>query len=128
MDGLKDHEQMRLKELGAVPLEVMVREGGIATEDRFAADVLVVGSVLLLHRFVRSSAAAGTRIRWWHRWGSCCRYPRVYMYMWAGLARHGIGSQKHGPQRHDPQKHISNYGSCRAGTCAQSSAHDTTHN
>jgi hypothetical protein len=27
---------------------------------------------------------------------------QVYLYMWAGLARHGIGLQKHGPQRHDP--------------------------
>jgi hypothetical protein len=32
MDGLKDHEQMRLKKLGAVPLEVTVREGGITAE------------------------------------------------------------------------------------------------
>jgi hypothetical protein len=53
---------------------------------------------------------------------------RLYMYMWAGLARHGTGPQKHGPQRHGPQKHISNYGPCRASTCAQSSAHGTAHN
>jgi hypothetical protein len=54
--------------------------------------------------------------------------PEVYLYMWAGLARHGTGPQKHGPQRHGPQKHISNYGPCRASTCAQSSAHGTAHN
>jgi hypothetical protein len=52
----------------------------------------------------------------------------LYMYVWAALARHGTGPQKHGPQRHGPQKHISNYGPCRASTCAQSSAHGTTHN
>jgi hypothetical protein len=56
------------------------------------------------------------------------RTSPVYMYMWAGLARHGTGPQKHGPQRHGPQKHISNYGPCRASTCAQSSAHGTAHN
>jgi hypothetical protein len=54
--------------------------------------------------------------------------PYLYMYMWAGLARHGTSPRKHGPQRHGPQKHISNYGPCRASTCAQSSAHDTAHN
>jgi hypothetical protein len=52
----------------------------------------------------------------------------LYLYMWAGLGRHGTGPQKHGPQRHDTQKHISNYGPCLASTCALSSAHGTTHN
>jgi hypothetical protein len=80
-------------------------------------------------RCLRQAVRRVASLAWlWNGLLRCRRGFGVYMYMWAGLARHGTGPQKHGPQRHDPQKHISNYGPCRASTCVQSSAHGTAHN
>jgi hypothetical protein len=44
----------------------------------------------LLHRFARSSTTAGTRIRWWRRRGSCCRYPGGVADARSRLARGGL--------------------------------------